>query len=125
MPPLQRRGLRGRVLCRLERRLRRVVPAVGVDGPQAPMRRACAALAIALLAGCALFPLKESDCVGVDWRKRGYADGYGGHPQQFLRLQQECRRFGVEVNETEYFAGWKDGYDEWYRLIGSMDRIRR
>ena len=34
---------------------------------------------------------------------------------------QECRRFGVEVDEAEYFAGWKDGYDEWYRLIGSMD----
>jgi len=84
------------------------------------MRGACAALAVALLAGCALFSLKESDCVGVDWRKRGYADGYGGHPQQFLRLQQECRRFNVEVNEAEYFAGWKEGYDEWYRLIGSM-----
>jgi hypothetical protein len=49
------------------------------------MRRACRALlAVALLAGCALFPLN------------------------------------VEVNEAEYFAGWKDGYDEWYRLIGSM-----
>ena len=85
------------------------------------MPRAISIVLAGVLAGCALFPLKEADCVGVDWRKRGYADGYAGHPQQFLRLQQECRRFGVEVNEGEYFAGWKEGYDEWYRLIGSMD----
>jgi hypothetical protein len=88
------------------------------------MLRPTAILSLCLMAGCALFPLKESDCVGVDWRSRGYADGYAGHPQQFLRLQQECRRFNVEVNEAEYFAGWKDGYDEWYRLWGSMDRRR-
>lgn len=82
-------------------------------------------VALALtLGGCALFPLKESDCVGVDWRGRGYADGYAGHPQQFLRLQQECRRFNLEVDEAGYFAGWKDGYDEWYRLVGSMGMRR-
>lgn len=80
-------------------------------------------VALALtLGGCALFPLKESDCVGVNWQQRGYDDGYAGHPQQFLRLQEECRRrFGVEVNEAAYFKGWKEGYDEWYRLMGSMD----
>jgi hypothetical protein len=83
-----------------------------------------------LLAGCALFPIKESECVGVDWRSRGYDDGFAGHPQQFLRLQQECRRFGVEVDEAQYFEGYKAGYDEWYRLMGSMDgrsrdRIRK
>jgi hypothetical protein len=85
------------------------------------MLRTAVIVTVFLMAGCALFPIKESDCVGIDWRKRGYNDGYAGHPQQFLRLQHECRRFGVEVNEAEYFAGWKDGYDEWYRLIGSMD----
>lgn len=78
----------------------------------------------AFAAGCALFPLEEKDCVGVDWQKRGYADGYAGHPQQFLRLQQECPRFGVTVPEEEYFRGYKEGHNEWDRLIGSLDRRR-
>lgn len=78
-----------------------------------------------LLAGCALFPLQEKDCVGVNWEQRGYADGFGGHPQQYLRLAPECsRRFGVTVPEGDYFRGWNAGHDEWYRLIGSMDTRR-
>jgi hypothetical protein len=81
-----------------------------------------AAAGLLLLAGCALFPLEEADCRGVDWEKRGYADGFGGHPQQYSRLASECKeRFGVAVPEAEYFKGWNAGYDEWYRLIGSMD----
>ena len=79
---------------------------------------------LALVAGCALFPLEEKDCRGVDWQRRGYADGYAGHPQQYSRLESECRRFGVVVDEAAYFNGWKEGYDEWYRLIGSIDRRR-
>jgi hypothetical protein len=78
-----------------------------------------------LTSGCALFPLREADCRGVDWRSRGYADGFGGHPQQYSRLSSECkRRFGVDVPEAEYFAGWRAGYDEWYRLMGSIDKRR-
>ena len=73
-----------------------------------------------LLAGCALFPLQEKDCVGVNWEQRGYADGYGGHPPQYLRLARECPRFGVTVPEAEYTRGWNAGHDEWDRLIGSM-----
>lgn len=80
---------------------------------------------ISLLAGCALFPLQEADCRGVDWARRGYADGFGGHPPQDLRLERECRRYGVQVSEAEYLKGWRDGYDEWYRLIGSMDKRGR
>ena len=80
-----------------------------------------ALLLLLIPAGCALFPLQEADCRDVNWERRGYADGYAGHPQQFLRLQQECRRFGVEVDEAQYFEGYKAGYDEWYRLMGSMD----
>jgi hypothetical protein len=38
-----------------------------------------------------------------------------------MRLAQECRRFGVQVPQDEYLAGWKDGYDEWYRRQGSID----
>ena len=78
-----------------------------------------------LLAGCALFPLDESECKGVDWVKRGYADGFGGNQQQYLRLERECRRrFGVAVPEAEYFRGYRDGYDEWYRIRGSIERRR-
>lgn len=83
------------------------------------------AAALLLLSGCALFPLKEADCVGVNWERRGYADGYGGHPQQYLRLARECPAFAVTVDEAAYFKGWNAGYDEWYRLIGSIDRRRR
>jgi hypothetical protein len=80
---------------------------------------------LALLAGCALFPLEEKDCRGVDWQRRGYADGYAGHPQQYSRLSSECKeRFGVDVPEAEYFKGWRAGYDEWYRMIGSIDARR-
>jgi hypothetical protein len=78
-----------------------------------------------LLAGCALWPLTEADCRGVNWQQRGYSDGFAGHPPQDLRLDRECRRFGVQVSETDYLKGWRDGYDEWYRLIGSMQRRGR
>ena len=77
-----------------------------------------------VVAGCALFPLQEKDCVGVNWEERGYADGFSGQFQQYLRLAEECPRFGVTVSEADYFRGWNAGHDEWYRLIGSFDRRR-
>jgi hypothetical protein len=74
-----------------------------------------------LAAGCALFPLGEADCRPPNWRQVGYAHGYGGHLPQDLRLQSECReRYGAEIDQTAYLQGWRDGYDEWDRLIGSM-----
>ena len=74
-----------------------------------------------LLAGCALFPLQESDCVNVDWRQRGYADGLSGAHAQDMRLVPECRRlYGVQVAQDEYLAGWRDGHNEWDRVMGSM-----
>ena len=30
----------------------------------------------------------------------------------------------VQVPEAEYFLGYRDGYDEWDRMIGSMQRKR-
>jgi hypothetical protein len=74
-----------------------------------------------MLSGCALFPLSEADCRPASWKQRGYDDGYFGNPPQDMRLAQECRRYGVEVAQGEYLAGWRDGYDEWYRLMGSID----
>ena len=70
-----------------------------------------------------MFPLSEADCKGVNWQ-RGYDDGFGGHPRQDLRLVRECGALGIEVPQGEYLAGWRDGYDEWYRLIGSIDKRR-
>lgn len=88
------------------------------------MKRAIPCL-LALLAGCALFPLGEADCKGVDWHSRGYADGFGGHPRQDMRLIPECReRFGVDIGQEQYLAGWQEGYNEWDRMIGSMMRSR-
>lgn len=91
----------------------------------AARRYVAALLLIVLLGGCAVWPLREADCRGVNWQQRGYADGFGGHPPQDMRLDRECSRFGVQVSETEYLKGWRDGHDEWDRLIGSMQRRNR
>ena len=84
------------------------------------MARFASGLLSALLAGCAVFPITEADC-RVNWEQRGYADGFGGHPPQDLRLARECGRLGIQISESEYLMGWRAGYDEWYRLIGSID----
>ena len=85
------------------------------------MTRAAPPALLLFLAACTLFPLQEADCRGVDWQQRGYADGYGGHPPQDLRLARECGRLGIEISASDYLKGWRDGYDEWYRLMGSVD----
>jgi hypothetical protein len=83
-------------------------------------------LLLAPLGACALFPLGEADCKAADWRGRGYEHGVRGQPRQDLRLAPECReRFGIEVSESEYLAGWADGHNEWDRLMGAaMHRMR-
>lgn len=82
-----------------------------------------ALILLVCLGGCALFPLQEPDCRGVDWERRGYADGFAGHPSQYMRLASECsRRFGVEVPEAVYEQAWKNGRFEWERLMGGMRR---
>jgi hypothetical protein len=78
-----------------------------------------------LLSGCALWPLSEADCREVSWQRRGYDDGYFGHPPQDLRLASECSRFGIQVADTEYLKGWAAGHDEWDRTRGSMKKMGR
>ena len=78
------------------------------------LHASAALLGLVLLASCA------ADCRDPDWRSRGYADGFGGHPPQDLRLARDCGRRGISVSESEYLAGWRDGYDEWYRMVGSI-----
>jgi hypothetical protein len=80
------------------------------------MRRFAAAWALAL-AACGTF--SEGECRGMDWRARGYQDGYFGHPPQDLRLARDCGRFGVALPHDQYAEGWRDGHDEWDRIIGS------
>lgn len=78
-------------------------------------------LPVLILAGCSLFPLDETECRPPNWRQVGYAHGYGGHIPQDLRMVPECReRYGAEVDQAAYLQGWRDGYDEWDRLIGSL-----
>lgn len=75
---------------------------------------------LVFLSGCALLPLTEADCRVGSWQQRGYDDGYFGHLPQDMRLARECGRFGVQVSESDYLAGWRDGHDEWDRLMGSL-----
>jgi Protein of unknown function (DUF2799) len=77
------------------------------------------------LVGCALFPISEAECRPTSWQQRGYDDGYFGHLPQDMRLSQECGRFGVQVAQNDYLAGWRAGHDEWDRLIGSFKNRSR
>jgi hypothetical protein len=77
------------------------------------------------LAGCAAFPISEAECRPASWHQRGYNDGYFGHLPQDMRLAQECPRYGVQVASAEYLAGWREGYDEYDRLIGSFKHKSR
>lgn len=89
------------------------------------MRRSLVAM-LAALGGCALWPLTEADCKPADWRARGFNDGYFGNPPQDLRLSSECnKRYGVVVPQGDYLAGWRDGYDEYDRMMGSMKKMSR
>ena len=92
-------------------------------------KRRAPRIALALLAlplaACAVFPLSEADCRPASWQQRGYEDGYFGNPPQDMRLAQECeRRYGIQVPAEEYLVGWRAGYDEWDRLIGSRKMSR-
>jgi hypothetical protein len=88
---------------------------VGIDEEESLMRR-LALLCVLALGACATH--SESECRSMDWRARGYEDGYFGHPPQDLRLARDCGRFGVGVPD-DYLAAWRDGHDEWDRIIGS------
>jgi hypothetical protein len=78
-----------------------------------------------LLSACALFPLSEADCRPASWQQRGYDDGYFGNLPQDMRLSQECARFGIQVAQSDYLAGWRAGYDEYDRLMGSFKNKSR
>jgi hypothetical protein len=89
------------------------------------MRAFIALIFLAALCSCAAFPLTEADCRPASWRQRGYDDGYFGNNPQDMRLMRECGRLGIQVAQSEYLAGWQEGYLEWDRLIGSMRKMSR
>ena len=76
-----------------------------------------------LLGACALFPLSEADCRPANWRQRGYDDGYFGNNPQIMRMARECGRMGIQVAEADYMEGWRVGYDEYDRLMGSFKKM--
>lgn len=98
-----------------------MVSADGFFRPEALLKTIVAAALLALAAGCAAFGMSEAECRGADWRARGYDDGYFGNPPQDLRLAKLCAAFGVQPNQEAYLAGWRDGHDEWDRLMGSIN----
>jgi Protein of unknown function (DUF2799) len=80
------------------------------------MRHVAAILVLIGAAACSMVGLTEADCRGANWYQRGERDGYGGHPMQDLRLEQQCARYGVAVARAEYAKGWAVGHDEHDRL---------
>ena len=87
------------------------------------MLKTAVGLFVLLLGGCALFPLTEADCRPASWRQRGYDDGYFGNNAQDMRIAQDCARHGIQVPSQEYLAGWREGYDEYDRLMGSFKKM--
>jgi hypothetical protein len=88
------------------------------------MPKTVVGLLVLILGGCALFPLSEADCRPASWRQRGYDDSYFGNNPQDMRLAQGCVRHGIEVPSQDYLAGWREGYDEYDRLMGSFKKMR-
>jgi hypothetical protein len=75
--------------------------------------------AAALLSGCATF--SEQECRTADWYRLGEQDAltHGLRPQ-IDHLAHQCQKFGVQVPENQYMAGWDAGNRERaVRLSGS------
>jgi hypothetical protein len=68
-------------------------------------------VACALLSGCATFT--EHECRTVNWYHLGEEDAltHGLQPQ-INQIAFQCQKFGVQVPEKDYMAGWYDGARE-------------
>ena len=76
-------------------------------------------LACALLSGCASFT--EQECRSANWYYLGEQDAltHGLRPQ-INQIAHQCQKFGVQVPENQYMAGWDAGNRERaVRLSGS------
>ena len=67
------------------------------------------AIACLLLGGCAA---AESDCRTGDWYALGERDATLGRRPQIDRYAEQCPRYGVQVAESDYLAGWSIGYSK-------------
>jgi hypothetical protein len=68
-------------------------------------------LACALLSGCASFT--EQECRTANWYYLGEQDAliHGLQPQ-INKMAHQCQKFGVQVPEKDYMAGWYEGERE-------------
>jgi hypothetical protein len=75
-------------------------------------------LACSLLAGCSTFT--EQDCRTSNWHHLGEQDAltHGLQPQ-INQIAFQCQKFGVQVPETAYMAGWTAGERERNLRLGS------
>jgi len=82
------------------------------------LQRAFVLTLFALTAGCA--PMNETQCRTTNWYQQGETDGLIGQQARIYQYADQCRQFGVQPAESEYLAGWSDGYWEHYhRASGS------
>jgi hypothetical protein len=72
------------------------------------------------IAACASLELNDAECRSTNWSERGREDARAGHPSQLVRLRQQCASHGVQIDQRAYLEGYRVGYDEWDRLMGSM-----
>ena len=70
-------------------------------------RTTSAALAAALVAGCA--GMSEADCRGVNWYDVGYRDARFKLQNQDAVYGQQCERYGVKIDAARYGEGFRQG----------------
>ena len=68
-----------------------------------------------LAAGCAA--MSETQCRATNWYQQGETDGLIGQQARIDQYAYQCRQFGVQPAESEYLAGWADGYAEHNRRV--------
>ena len=71
-------------------------------------RTASLLAACTLLWGCANFT--DQHCRTANWRQLGEQDARThGLPPQIDQIVHQCAKFGVQVPETDYMRGWREG----------------
>lgn len=77
-------------------------------------------LAAVILCGCA--GLDDVGCRHANWYDLGFRDAIFGIAPQHEVYAEQCRPFGVKVDEPRYVQGWREGkYEADYRNAGSAD----
>lgn len=80
-------------------------------------RTMLAAVALLVLAGCAL--LNESQChADADqWTWRGEYDAVQGDQPWIWAYARTCDKYGVDVDEQAYLKGWDIGHAAFERRV--------